>query len=28
VAGGALLGWLGAWLAASRELARIEPTAS
>jgi cell division transport system permease protein len=25
--GGALLGWIGAWLAASRELSRIEPTA-
>lgn len=28
LAGGAVLGWLGAWLAASRELARIEPNAS
>jgi cell division transport system permease protein len=25
--GGALLGWIGAWVAASRELARIEPSA-
>jgi cell division transport system permease protein len=25
--GGAVLGWIGAWVAASRELARIEPSA-
>jgi len=28
LAGGALLGWLGAWLAATRQIDRIEPTAS